>query len=341
MWCRLTWALPRTSTVSSGESQADVQHRVGDLPLMEHIEGILSAFLEDDLGLPLRFEFDRGEEQVDQYAQAQADQAYMDRAVVSPSEIREMRYGLTDATPVPRSFFTTRAGPIPLSSLYAVAGPVDPMTAAPEPGAPLPHTAFEEAPGVQPNPPLYGQPLAEEIYGPSAIPAGTQSQELQPVHKDGEGAGITAETGVYSYDLERSDDEEPDEAAVAKELAAFHRFERARRKSGEWRDFRFDAVDPLAARLLNKAGRAAVRKDASTPDCCGAECCQGGCCNGDAGCQCGTGGVAKAGMAAKRPKAGPTRPLGRSGPRSTTAATKLPAGTSGPSSPPGTSSPGT
>ena len=51
---------------SSGESQADVQHRVGDLPLIEHVEGILSAFLHDDLGLPLRLEFDRGEEQDDQ-----------------------------------------------------------------------------------------------------------------------------------------------------------------------------------------------------------------------------------------------------------------------------------
>ena len=119
---------------SSGESQADVQHRVGDLPLMEHIEGILSAFLLDDLGLPLKFEFDRGEEQVDQLAQAQADVQYMDRAVVGASEIREMRYGLVDAKPVPRVFFTERAGPIPLSSLEAVAGTIDPQTAAPEPG---------------------------------------------------------------------------------------------------------------------------------------------------------------------------------------------------------------
>ena len=53
-------------------------------------------------------------------------------------------------------FFTERAGPIPLSSLEAVAGTIDPQTAAPEPGAPLPHQVFEEAPGVQPNPPLYG-----------------------------------------------------------------------------------------------------------------------------------------------------------------------------------------
>lgn len=251
---------------SSGESQADVQHRVGDLPLMEHVEGILSAFLLDDLGLPLRFEFDRGEEQVDQLAQAEADQKYMDRAVVSASEVREMRYGLTDAKPIPRVFFTERAGPIPLNSLLAVAGPVDPQTAAPEPGSALPHQVFEDTPGVQPNPPLYGAPLAEQVYGPGAIPADATTSrggDATPVAKEGEGApavGITSETGIYGYDLGR--DEEPDEAAVAKEMAAFRRFERARRKSGEWRDFEFRAVEQVCGHRLNDDGRLAVRKAA-------------------------------------------------------------------------------
>ena len=250
---------------SSGESQADVQHRVGDLPFMEHVEGILSAFLYDDLGLPLRFEFDRGEEQVDQAAQAEADQRYMDRAVVSASEIREMRYGLTDTTPVARVFFTERAGPIPLNSLEAVAGPVDAQTAAPEQGAVLPRTAFLEAPGVQPNPPLYGQPLAEEIYGPTAIPPKTETASTLPVGKEaaegGATAGITSETGLTSYDLIRGDGE-PDEAEVAKEMAAFRRFERARRRSGEWRDFEFRAVEAVCGHRLNDAGRLSVRKAA-------------------------------------------------------------------------------
>ena len=244
---------------SSGESQADVQHRVGDLPLMEHVEEVVSMFLQDDLGLPLKHEFDRGEEQVDQLAQAQADQIYMDRAVIGSSEIREIRYGRTDTTPVPRVFFTERAGPIPLSSLEAVAGTIDPQTAAPEPGSPLPHQVFEEAPGVQPNPPLYGPPLAEEIYGPSAIPADTETQAARPVAKEGEGAGITAETGLYSYDLDGYDDDEAREAArsaaVKSELAAFRRFKATRRRSGEWRDFKFTAVPPVQAHNLNDGGR--------------------------------------------------------------------------------------
>jgi hypothetical protein len=151
---------------------------------------------------------------------------------------------------------------------------------------------FTETPGVQPNPPLYGQPLAEEVFGPSAIPAGTETQSTRPVAKEGEGAaaGITAATGVYSYDLEDGDEEraplpgEPgsplqpvtegsggrfmtvDEArqlgrdAVAKEMAAFRRFERARRKAGAWRDFEFRAVERVCGHNLNDAGRLAVRK---------------------------------------------------------------------------------
>jgi 8-oxo-dGTP pyrophosphatase MutT (NUDIX family) len=249
---------------SSGESQADVQHRVGDLPLIEHVEGIVSMFLEDDLGLPLRLEFDRGEEQVDRLAQAQADQAYMDRAVVSSSEIREMRYGLTDSAPVPRVFFSERAGPIPIISLLSVAGGVDEQTAAPEPGAKLPHEAFTVVEGVVTSPPLLGEPLAEQEYGPSAVPAGSM-----PVTKEGEaGPGISAETGLYGNPLIGAEDEDEDEehkpsrAEVEKELGAYRNYRRKRRSAGEWHDFEFRHVPPVRAHNLNDAGRLAVRKAA-------------------------------------------------------------------------------
>ena len=49
---------------------------------------------------------------------------------------------------------------------------------------------------------------------------------------------------------------------MAKELAAFRRFERARRKNGEWRDFKFRAVERVCGHNLNDAGRLAVRKAA-------------------------------------------------------------------------------
>jgi hypothetical protein len=112
---------------SSGESQADVQHRVGDLPLIRFIQGILTSFLQDDLGLPLSFAFDLGEEQDDRLDQAQADKIYVELGAISPSEVREQRWGLPEPNgiPVPRFVYSTHAGPIPLASLYAVAGQGD------------------------------------------------------------------------------------------------------------------------------------------------------------------------------------------------------------------------
>ena len=279
------------SNYSTGESQADVQHRVGDLPLIRYIQRILTGFLQADLGLPLKFIFDIGEEQDDRLNQAQADGEYIDRGVVSISEIRRERFGFEEpeGRPVPRYIFTTRSGPVPLSALFAVAGPVDAENAAPDPHQPLPETAFTEVQGVITNPPLLDIPLAEHEYGPAALPPsppmqvpGTVVPSAEagkpaegPVTKEADGgggdaaptAGITAETGITNYDLIGSGDDNEDEATgrenVAKaELAAFRRYARARRKADQWRDFRFTAVDPVTAHRLNDDGRLAVRKAA-------------------------------------------------------------------------------
>jgi hypothetical protein len=255
---------------STGESQADVQHRVGDLPLMAHIEDILSRFLYDDLRLPLKFEFDKGEDQDDRLVQAQADQIYINSAVVGVDEIREMRFGLPVAEQkVPRVFFTERAGPIPLNALYAVAGKVDPETGTPTMDAPLPHQVFGEVQGVLANPPLATPPLAEQEFGPSAMPPAPPPQppaQTAPVAAVGKEAGvptegITTDTGIHGYDLigHDNDDDEPDEQ-VKKELAAFRAFRKGRRRAGVWRDFDFRTVDADTARELNEAGRRALTK---------------------------------------------------------------------------------
>jgi 8-oxo-dGTP pyrophosphatase MutT (NUDIX family) len=253
---------------SSGESQADVQHRVGDLPLIRFIQGILTSFLQDDLGLPLSFAFDLGEEQDDRLDQAQADKIYVELGAISPSEVREQRWGLPEPNgiPVPRFVYSTHAGPIPLASLYAVAGQVDPETAAPTPGAELPHTIFGGAEGVEPSPPIKTVPLAEQEYGPTAMP---DAPPPQPVAKDGEGgsagtptAGIAATTGIYSYDLASDDEDEDDEMLVKAELDTFRRFAKARLRAGKWRDFQFTAAGSITAHNLNDSGRLAVRKAA-------------------------------------------------------------------------------
>ena len=253
---------------SSGESQADVQHRVGDLPLIEHVEGILSAFLQDDLGLPLRLEFDRGEEQDDQLNVAQADEIYIQNGVVGASEMREMRFGLTEpeGQMVPRFIYTGRAGPIPLSSLLDVAGPTDTETSAPVPGDPLPHKEFAPVEGVVPVPPPKVPALAERIYGEGAIPP--------PPPVQGESAPVTP-APVAKAEPRRGSPAtrgSPPMTSTTRTMRMSGRIWRKRswlrsagssvpgRRAGAWRDFRFTAVEPETARGLNQAGRAAVAK---------------------------------------------------------------------------------
>jgi 8-oxo-dGTP pyrophosphatase MutT (NUDIX family) len=276
---------------SSGESQADVQHRVGDLPFVRYVSRILTGWLQKDLGLPIKHTFDLGEEQADRRDQAEADKIYVDMGAVGSSEIREMRYGMTDPVPVPRYIFTERAGPIPVASLLAVAGQVDPETGLPVPGSALPRQVFGGAEGVLADPPIKVAPLAEQEFGPAALPAAPPAQPPaagEPVAKDGEATpGITSDTGIYGVDLIDDEDEpakapapvakrslpvsyvtaiEPGEdvrKAQALELAAFRRYVKARRKTGAWKDFEFcSGVTAVAAHRLNDQGRAAVRKAA-------------------------------------------------------------------------------
>jgi hypothetical protein len=138
---------------ATGDTQVDVQFRIGTLPLIRHLEDILTSYLQDDLGLSVVFEFDTGQETEDRVATAQADQIYIQNGVISVDEVREREYGLaTDAErPTPRFIFSARQGPIPLRSLLDVAGPVDAQTAAPSSEAPLDLTPFSGTPGVLPD----------------------------------------------------------------------------------------------------------------------------------------------------------------------------------------------
>lgn len=264
---------------SSGETQSDVQHRIGDTPLAKHASRILTAYLQDDLHLPIQHQFDLGEEQDDRLQTAQADDIYTKMGAISPSDIREMRYGLSepDGKRVPRFIFSNRGGPIPLSALEAVAGPVDEESGAPDPTAALPHKVFQAIEGVEANPPTPSPPLAAQLYGPDALPvAAPQAAPAAPVTKDGPTgpaptAGITAATGITSYDLigQHHDDEDEDtkpailKGTEAAELAAFRRYAKQRRRLGRpWRDFAFESVDPVAAHRLNDGGRLAIRKAA-------------------------------------------------------------------------------
>jgi 8-oxo-dGTP pyrophosphatase MutT (NUDIX family) len=270
---------------SSGDTQADVQFRVGDRPLIEHVQEILTQFIQDDLGLPLDFKFSTGREVEDRIATAQAHQIYVDMGAVGVSEVREEVFGLSepDGRPVPRFINSTRSGPIPLSALFAVAGPIDKDTGAPEIGAPFPHHPFTPVEGVTPmkvpsEPPLAAKEYPNENAAPLALPAGpTQAvtpapapvqagpgvdvnEPEEPVAKgEGEGITVVGETVAPSYDL---DDEEAQSSAVAKatEDRTFRRFVRRAVRDGRWRDFQFNHASSRTARERNRLGRSLVRK---------------------------------------------------------------------------------
>lgn len=187
---------------ASGETQADVQFRVGDLPLMEHVGGIITNFLQDDLLLPLEFQWDTGREIEDRLATAQADKIYVELGAISSSEVREKVYGLDepDGQKVPRYIMTARSGPVPLSALYAVAGEIDPESAAPLPGAALPHKPFAPIEGVTPQKAPDQPPLAVQRY-PADNPASVAAAAIAdaaPVLKTGAGPGITSTSGTVA-----------------------------------------------------------------------------------------------------------------------------------------------
>jgi 8-oxo-dGTP pyrophosphatase MutT (NUDIX family) len=267
---------------ATSETQADVQFRVGDLPGIEHVQNVIDSILQEDMGLPLEFQYDTGQEVEDRLATAQADEIYVNIGAISSSEVRERVYGLAEpeGQTVPRYIFTTRGGPIPLSALFAVSGQIDSESGAPLPGAELSKKPFAPIEGVVPNPPPPMPSLALQTFGdqggplpdtltpvvspaPLALPAGTPSI-ASPLVKE----GISAATGLQGsplLDSEPIDDEPIDEdlrVEKSTELTSYRRFVKARRRSREWRDFTFTVIDTAEAHRLNQAGRAEIRKAA-------------------------------------------------------------------------------
>ncbi|WP_019059947.1 phage portal protein [Streptomyces prunicolor] len=265
---------------SSGETQADVQHRVGDLPLISYIQGALSYFLRHDLELPLQFAFDTGQEQEDRLELAQAWQVYIDTGMASPDEGREKLLGLPGDPhrPTPRFYSTSRLGPVPLLSIQGVAGRIDPETFGPAEDQPALPQPFVAAPATVPAPGTADAAAARAAEDAYQTQARQIAQGPAQLAKDA-GApapGITAGTGLTGYDLvgrnKNHDEEEGQEGCedvadrpedlLKRELAAFRRFRQARRRNRVWRDFEFRTVGPVQAHRLNDAGRLAVRKDA-------------------------------------------------------------------------------
>lgn len=148
-----------TDTVnkSSGESQADVQEGTGDSPLAAHVEDILSAFLQEDCGLPLAFQFSDGSKDQDLKQRAEAWKIFIDTGMVSADEGREQLTGLPadPRNPTPRIMMTSQ-GPIPISAITSA--PVDAETGVEKETT----TGITAATGVHGNPMVSGGKPAED-----------------------------------------------------------------------------------------------------------------------------------------------------------------------------------
>lgn len=235
---------------ANGETQVDVQARVNTRPGKMFVEGVLSRYLQTDLGLPVRIRLDDGQEREDRLNEAKIWQIGIDSGMVGVDEGREELFGLpTDnSRPVPRFINNPRTGPVPLASLYAIAGPIDPKTGAPVDDVPLSETPFDGAHGVLPDKAPGGTqfkrapidpdepdfPALERPVAGSDVVGTKQGAPVigQPVAK-AETAGVTAETGIVGYDLDKDDDDDDEddvEVAKAAELAAYRKFSRRPRK---------------------------------------------------------------------------------------------------------------
>ncbi|MGE0399936.1 MAG: phage portal protein [Kofleriaceae bacterium] len=217
---------------ATGETQIDVQDRVGDRPLMRHIAALLTDFLQEDLGLPLTFEFDFGDGADDPAALAASDKTYIELGVVSPSDIAELRFGKVDGEQqkVPR-FVMTPQGPIPISVIMQMSPPVDAN------GAPLPGSAL---PGS--TDPLALAAGSRAAIEKSAIPMPAAPAQL----------AIDPPRRVRA---ELTDEQR-------REVGAFRRFEKRAALAKSWRPFEFKTLDAATAHELNATAYANIRKEA-------------------------------------------------------------------------------
>lgn len=119
---------------ASADTQVDVQFRIGTQPMINHLAGIYSRYLQEDRGLPVEFQFDDGREKEDRLQEAQAWDFYVRMGAASPDEPRQQVLGLPidRENPTPR-FVVDRTGIHPLIQLVADSGEIDPATIAPVP----------------------------------------------------------------------------------------------------------------------------------------------------------------------------------------------------------------
>jgi SPP1 gp7 family putative phage head morphogenesis protein len=183
---------------ATGDTQIDIQFRVGTRPPNRHVEDILSLFAQRDLGLRVKLQIDDGREVEDRVATAQAHSIYIQAGVESPDEVRDEIGKPTDKTQAVSRFVQTRTGIVPLEALLGqTRNPVDPETFAPAGKVEYVPPAVPPAPA----PPAAGsEPAAgagEQAQASDSTPAGEK-----PAIPGGQDAANTSTSPVAKADAD-------------------------------------------------------------------------------------------------------------------------------------------
>ncbi len=200
---------------ATGDTQIDVQFRVGTQPLLRHCEDVINLFVRQHLKLRCRIRFDDGKETEDRVATATAAGVYLDHGVIGVDEVRqELGLHVDKSRPMPRYINNARTGPIPLLALESMAGQIDPETYGPSDQQKPVDTPFSPAPGVVPPQGSPEQKAAAEHTAQNA-------RDLQAATAGGAAAGGEA-TGEGEREEEAEGDaEDGAESGVAKYAPAF------------------------------------------------------------------------------------------------------------------------
>jgi len=258
---------------ANGETQVDIQFRVNTLPWVRYVEGILTRYLQHDIGLPVKVSLDTGRNKEDRLVEAQAHKLYVDMGAESPDEVRVDVLGkrIDKERPTPRFYSTTRLGPIPLLSIEGVAGKTDPDTYGPDKSQKALDQPFVPAIGVIPHPGTTDDKASLAATDAAQVAERQLLDEQQNPNRDSRPQPATDATATDATTAPAApapapaaatDEEEP-ARQVAKsadgEMAAFRSFVAGAKRRGGWdRDFTFTTLPASVAAELNRGGRSEV-----------------------------------------------------------------------------------
>jgi 2'-5' RNA ligase/phage portal protein BeeE len=273
---------------ANGETQVDVQFRVNTLPWVRYVEGVLTRYLQQDIGLRVKINLDTGRDKEDRLQEAQAWAIYVQNGFASADEARSELLGLPidKQRPTPRFFSTPRIGVIPLLAIEGVAGRTDPETFGPREDQPVLDQPYVPPIGVVPTPGTTDDKASLAAVDQYQIQTRRQLQaegggKARESDADKASRGTKAEQEQADALAEASDvseaagdqdgpapgEQKPGKQVAkgevidgkeAEELAAFRTFVAGRVRKGEWRDFAFYTLAGHIASELNRGGRAEV-----------------------------------------------------------------------------------